>query len=731
MSSLLIRQTEPPALGLGGLDSRLDPSGAKFRPPAARNARWFPRPDLMCRLVQEQGCPLILLVAPAGYGKTALLTQWERKSERPFVWLTLDEADRSTARLGASIEQATAVAEVETALGENFVLVLDDVHLLSAPLLKAAVTEILGRLPQASQLVVSCRNEPDLALGRMRTQHEVAVINATDLAMSDVEATSLLRNAGVHDSGEHRDAIIRRCEGWPAALELAAGVSVQHSRSRDAPVPLAGDDRVMSEYFRAEFMDQLSRATARFLMQSSVLDSLSGSLCDEVLDRKGSAALLAGLARGNLPLCPTDSGGSYRLHGLFREMLLSRLNATEPATAQELHRRAAAWYQRTGNLDLALDHASSAGDVEITAELLWTQLPHYLGHGHCDLVQRWLSRFTPEQKAASAGLALATAHSNLAQGCIVIAEDWARTAGVRLSELPVDATGPQQAAVQIVHAWAARSGVRGMGEVAARCSDLLPDDSPWQATCCLLGGTAALLSGDSPRAEALLQDGSARGAVLAPDAAALCLAQLAVLATDHEVESDLARRARAVVGEHGLTDAPSSALVFAISAAAMMRDGLVDQANADVARCLVLLERLGDSPAWLGAETRILLARASLGLGDVPGARELLADASRLARRVQDVNVFHGWFDDAWDQFDERAENVLAGMASLTTAELRVLRFLPTHYSFQEIAQRLHVSANTVKTHVHAVYRKLDASSRSEAVAHATSAGLLARLKLP
>jgi LuxR family maltose regulon positive regulatory protein len=128
---------------------------------------------------------------------------------------------------------------------------------------------------------------------------------------------------------------------------------------------------------------------------------------------------------------------------------------------------------------------------------------------------------------------------------------------------------------------------------------------------------------------------------------------------------------------------------------------------------------------WYCAETRMLLARGLLALGDVAAARERLAEASRLARRTPGVAVFRRWFDEAWDQFDARAETALVGVASLTTAELRVLRFLPTHYSFHEIAERLHVSSNTVKTHVHAVYRKLDASSRSQAVANATNAGLL------
>jgi LuxR family transcriptional regulator, maltose regulon positive regulatory protein len=165
--------------------------------------------------------------------------------------------------------------------------------------------------------------------------------------------------------------------------------------------------------------------------------------------------------------------------------------------------------------------------------------------------------------------------------------------------------------------------------------------------------------------------------------------------------------------------------VLAVCAASAMREGRIDEAKAASSECQDLLAELDDSPAWLSAETSILIARVSIGLGHVTRARELLAEASRLARRTPDVVVFQRWFDDAWGEFDERAETALASVGSLTTAELRVLRFLPTHYPFHEIAQRLHVSSNTVKTHVHAVYRKLDASSRSEAVATATRAGLL------
>jgi LuxR family transcriptional regulator, maltose regulon positive regulatory protein len=267
-----------------------------------------------------------------------------------------------------------------------------------------------------------------------------------------------------------------------------------------------------------------------------------------------------------------------------------------------------------------------------------------------------------------------------------------------------------------------------MGRLAARAYELLPGDCSWRASCCLLRGTAALLAGDNDAAERFLQEGTARGAALAPAAGGLCLAQLAVIAAERGetvVASDFAWRARTMVVAHDLATAPASALVLAVGAAAAMREGRVDEAKAAASESLRLLDAFEDSLPWYGAETRILVARTSLALGDVAGARELLADASRLARRTSDAVIFARWFEDAWDQFDQRAEGTLAGVASLTTAELRVLRFLPTHYSFQEIAQRLHVSSNTVKTHVHAVYRKLDASSRSEAVRHAIDSGLL------
>jgi LuxR family transcriptional regulator, maltose regulon positive regulatory protein len=710
------------------LRSAIELAEPRFTAPRRREES-VRRAELLRRLEHERARPLLLLTAPAGYGKTTLLTQWAAESGLLSAWLTLDELDRDPQVLADSIASALAENGVDPGLGRSFVLVIDDAHLAAPDGLEDALLGILRWIPEGSQLAVASRCEPALSLGRLRAQRMLVEVNAEDLAMSAAEAASLLRDAGLELEFTDVQTLVRSTEGWPAALELAALSWLRRPNLSEHRTQPRGDDHLISEYFRAELLAPLSPAAVRFLMRSSVLDRLSGPLCDEVLGRKRSATVLAELARANVPLRPVDASHEwYRLHGLFREMLETELRRAEPELEPALHRRAGDWHRSAGDVDRAIDHARRAEDLDRAGELLWAHLPRYLGEGRNQAVQGWLRGITTARVAGSAQLALVAAHSNLASGSVAVAEQWARSTTVSLSEAPEESTKPERAGVLIIEAWAARRGVRGMAEDGARAYALLPHDSPWRASCCFLQGTAALLLGDESEAQRRLEDGAASGAVTAPVAAALSLAQLAVLAAQRDeidAASDFARRAGSVVDEHGLSAYPISALVFAVRAAAAMRTGRVDEAKAALSHCLGLLDVLDDSLCWYGAEARILLASVSLALGDVAGARELLADASRLGRRTPDVVVFRRWFDDAWNQFDLRAETALAGVATLTTAELRVLRFLPTHYSFQEIAQRLHVSSNTVKTHVHAVYRKLDACSRSEAVAHATHAGLL------
>lgn len=699
---------------------------AKFRAPRACGvlAR---RSELLGRLERERAHPLVLLTAPAGYGKTTLLKQWTDESRRPFAWVMLDEVDGDSEGIADSIAYSLATIGIEPSLRRSFVLVLDDAHVVPRGVLKDAVLGVLGWLPEGCQIAVASRRAPPLALGRMRAQQMLVELGARDLSLSAVEATCVLRGSELELDSNALQALVTRAEGWPAAIGLAATLWAQPEQAENPSEP-RGDDYAISEYFRAEVLAGLSAPATRFLMRSSVLERLSGGLCDEVLERRGSASLLAELARANLPLRAVDASHEwYRVHGLFREMLQTELRRAEPELHAVLHRRASEWCRRAGDIDGAIDHARKGENLKLIGELLWAHLPRYLGEGNNHMVQRWLEGVTAERTKGCASLALVAAHSYLASGRVAVAEQWARSAAVSLSEANEGPTSPKRAGVVMIEAWTARHGAAVMGDDARRAYELLPADSAWRASCCFLRGTAALLIGDEGEAERHLDEGVARGIVLAPTTASLCLAQLAILASQrHQTDyaSDLARRSHSVADERQLGEYPTSALVLAVCAAAAMREGRVDEAKATVSQCLGLLDRL-DDVVWLRAEVLILLGRVSLALGDVARARELLADASRYARRVRGVAAFQRWFDDAWNEFDARAEVALAGVATLTTAELRVLRFLPTHYSFHEIALRLHVSSNTVKTHVHAVYRKLDASSRSQAVARAHDSGLL------
>ena len=213
----------------------------------------------------------------------------------------------------------------------------------------------------------------------------------------------------------------------------------------------------------------------------------------------------------------------------------------------------------------------------------------------------------------------------------------------------------------------------------------------------------------------------------APQVHALCLAQLALLALeDHDPEgaARLATRARSQIARYGLARYPTSALVLAVSALVRAQRGRVEDAREDARAAAELLERLIDFAPWYEAEVQLVLGRAAARLSDVGETRLRLAEARRLVVRLPEAVEMQRRLREA--EADLEALSAVASLPlSLTTAELRILHFLPTHLSFREIAERTHVSANTVKTQANAVYRKLDVRSRSEAVTRARELGLL------
>jgi LuxR family transcriptional regulator, maltose regulon positive regulatory protein len=243
--------------------------------------------------------------------------------------------------------------------------------------------------------------------------------------------------------------------------------------------------------------------------------------------------------------------------------------------------------------------------------------------------------------------------------------------------------------------------------------------------CCLLDGVGLHLRGLREDARDRLTEGARRGAVGAPNMQVLCLAQLSLIAIeedDWQLAEVLAFQARAQVERSGLGDYPSQALALAVSALVHAHVGQVEKAAADLRFGTRLLEELDEFAPWYEVEMRIVLARTAARLDDAPTAKSLLDEAARLLKLTPDATVLREWVE----QTVATVETVSASaVKDLTPAELRVLRFLPTHLSFTEIAAQAYVSPNTVKTQAQSVYRKLGVSSRGEAVEKARSAGLL------
>jgi LuxR family maltose regulon positive regulatory protein len=680
--------------------------------PEPARAELVARPRLVARLRDPARPRVVLVAAPAGYGKTTLLSEWELHDPRPFAWLTLEVADNDPARIANRVTQALARVHADS----PFVLVIDDAHVAQSAASLEVLRNLVFAIPAGSRLAIASRTRPDLPLGRLRANRSLAELGAADLAMDAADAAALLAAEGLDLPTRAVDALVRRTEGWPAAIYLAA--------------LSPGDDSAIAEYVREEVLASLEPSVVDFLMRTCVLDRLTGVVCDALLGRDSSARMLEELARRTLLVVARDpKGETYRCHPLLREILVAELRRREPYAEPALRERAMEWYAAHGDGGRAIDQAIEAGATARAGELLWANLPEYVSKGRNDVVRRWLGGLSGEQVAAHADLALAAAHSHLVMGQLDAVQRWESVATRVLAEsVPDDRSAELESGLAVLRAVLAGDGARGMAQESAHGASLQPEDSRWRPICCLLEGVARHLSGDAQAAERLLEDGARRGAAAAPNAQVLCLAQLALMAAerdDWEGAADLCARARAQVAHFDLARYPTTALVFAVSARVRAQLGRVADAGADVREARRLLAGLGDYSPWYEAEARTALARALLRLGDLPAARELIAEARRYARRMADAPALGEWLDDADAHAATVAAIALPGPAPLTTAELRILCFLPTHLSFREIAGRLYVSANTVKTQAHAVYRKLGASSRSQAVAQATQLGLL------
>src|SRR6516225_4840267 len=386
------------------------------RPPIRPGA--IRRSSLIKQLAGGVPGPIVSVVAPPGYGKTTLLSQWAETVGQAFAWVSVDQGDNDPKVLLSYIANALDAVEpidggvfealaspassvpgsVVPRLGSALwamstpvVLVLDDVHLLDNRECLTALSALADHVPSGSRLVLAGRAKLPLRTARLRAEGRILEIGPGDLSLTREEASSLLRDAGVVLGDDDVAELHRRTEGWPAGLYLAALYVREGGSVGRAAVSFGGDDRLMSEYMESEFLDRISRWQRVFLTQTSVLERMCGPLCETVLDLPGSGSILAEVSRSNLLLVPLDRRAEwYRYHHLFRDMLLAELTREEPGLIPILRRRAAAWCLANDLPEEALEYSIAAEDVSTAADLIEKLCVPTYYQGRRTTPQRWL-----------------------------------------------------------------------------------------------------------------------------------------------------------------------------------------------------------------------------------------------------------------------------------------------------------------------------------------------------
>jgi LuxR family transcriptional regulator, maltose regulon positive regulatory protein len=370
-----------------------------------------PRPRLSERLDRGAASKLMLVSAPAGFGKTTLLSEWLAAGPaapvdaRLAAWLSLDRADNDpvsfwtyviaalrTAASGVGesaliLLQAPQPPPIETvltvllndlgAIAGGIVLVLDDYHVIDAHEVQDEMAFLLDHLPPQLHVVIAGRADPAFPLARLRARGELAEIRAAELRFTPDEAAAYLNEVmGLRLTAQDVAALEGRTEGWIAALQLAALSMQGRDDAAGFIAGFAGDDRYVIDYLVEEVLARQPDRVQAFLLQTSILGRLSGPLCDAVTGHGGGKAMLEALDRGNLFLVPLDDRRRwYRYHHLFADVLQARLLDEQPGQVPDLHRRASAWYEQNGERPAAIGHALAAGDFDRAADLVELAIP--------------------------------------------------------------------------------------------------------------------------------------------------------------------------------------------------------------------------------------------------------------------------------------------------------------------------------------------------------------------
>jgi LuxR family transcriptional regulator, maltose regulon positive regulatory protein len=714
------------------------------------------RAALVERLMASHQRAVVAVVAPAGYGKTTLLAQWAERRRPRVAWLSVDDRDNDPAvlltYLAAALDrvepishrvfrslQATpgaAVADVGrlvlsmTSMREPVVIVLDNVERLTNLECRDMVGEVALRLPTGCQLAIGSRTEVPVPVPRLRAEGRVVEISLEDLALDGREAGLLVEGAGVALTERQVQGLAERAEGWPVGLYLASLAIKAGSRVDDA-VTFTGDDRFMGDYLRSEFLDRVSRAEVSFLTRTSILDRMSGPLCDTVVGRKGSSRMLDRLERNNLLVIALDRRGEwYRYHHLFRDLLHAELLRRESEMVPELHVRAASWYEANNLPEEAIEHARRAGDAERVARLVLHIANRVWASGRLDTVLRWMEWFSPGGLVdAQPAIAVHGALIYALIGRAGDAERWATAAGRTSFRGTLPDGNTMEGSLAYLRALLCQHGLDEMRDDANSAIQGLSPTSPYRAAMLHALGAADLLQGDLDRADTFFaraaEEAASAGVVPFIPVAVAERGIVAIERDDWPRAEALARQALAIIEDGEFDDYWTNALVCAWAARVASHRGDVAEATDLAARAARLRPLLTHALPVVSVQALLELARAYIGLADPGGARASLRQIGDIEQHRPRLGTLPRQVAELRSRLESLSGEML-GVSSLTTAELRLLPLLPTHLSLAEISERLFVSRNTVKTQAISIYRKFGVSTRGQTVTRMLELGLAA-----
>ncbi len=639
----------------------------------------IPRPHLLEKLNEglRLGRRATLVSAPAGYGKTTLLSYWAHHCQRAVAWLSLDEEDGDPARflayLVAALRRAnvivrddtaavfespqpsahailaTLINEVETAPGE-LALVLDDYHLIAAQPVHDALTFLLDHLPSPMHLVIATRADPPLPLALRRARGELLELRQDDLCFMPDETTAFLNEAmRLGLKADDIAALAARTEGWIAGLQMAAASLQGHE---DAPAfirAFTGSNRHILDYLVEQVLQRQTQQAQTFLIQTSILDRLTGSLCEALTGQNNGQATLEWLERANLFIVPLDDERKwYRYHRLFADLLQKRLGETYPELTPVLHLRASRWHEQNGLMAEAIDHALAAKDFERAAQLIEQVAEIMLGRSESAALLKWIN-------------ALPEAHVR-ARPLLCVYHAWVLLLGgspLEAVEAPLthlEENGPASSKALPVKAFVAyyRGDPARAAALSQRALEQLPEnDSFFGGLAQMALAVAYHIAGDTESSQRFMQEagraGSTQGnAMITVNAVCYRADLLRREGKLHQAHSLFQQALDLATGPHGARLPVASRALIGLGEIAREWNHLEDAAR-------YVHEGIELSQRWAaggGLSAYLMLARIRQAQKDWAGVREMLQKMRQLAVEFKASDVDDRLVDaaEAWMQ---------------------------------------------------------------------------------